>query len=142
MILDSAMTTYEVDIAELFHQWCQATCLNPCSPLLGVLFPLRPQPQVIRHVLVSEEQVLVPPEAGGQLGGEHQVCYVSFLAAQPLGGAPGEHPVQPGAGGEGHQLGEHIVRVVLREGEAAVWDKVEGEREHRVSNPHSVLTIP
>ena len=55
---------------------------------------------------------------------------------------PGEHPVQPGAGGEGHQLGEHIVRVVLREGEAAVWDKVEGEREDRVSNPHSVLTIP
>ena len=89
MILDSTMTTYEVDIAELFHQWCQATCLNPCSPLLGVLLPLRPQPQVILHVLVSEEQVLVAPEAGGQLGGEHQVRDVALLSTQLLRGAPG-----------------------------------------------------
>ena len=55
---------------------------------------------------------------------------------------PGEHLVQPSAGGDGHQLGVHIILVVIGEGEAAVGDEVEREGEHRDTDPGSILAVP
>ena len=55
---------------------------------------------------------------------------------------PGEHPVQPSAGGDGHQLGVHIILVVIGEGEATVGDEVEREGEHRDTDPGSILAVP
>lgn len=114
-----------VSILKLLQLRGQAACLHPRRPFLRILFPLWPQREVIRHVLVPEVQVLVAPDAGGERGGEHQVRDVCLLPAELSGGAHGEHPVQPRACGDRHQLIVDIVLVVIRKREAAVRNKVE-----------------
>ena len=74
---------------------------------------------------MSEEEVPVAPDAGGERRGEHKVRDVDIISAQLLGGAHGEHPVQPRACGDGHQLVVDIILEVIREREAAVRNKVE-----------------
>ena len=91
---------------------------------------------------MPEEQVLVSPDAGCELGGEHQVRDVCLLPAQLPGGAHGKHPVQPRARGDGHQLGVDIVLVVIRKREPAVRHKVEGEGKNWIIRLGSVLAVP
>ena len=115
---------YSQSTLVLLQLWDQAACLHPRSPLLGILVPLRSQREVIRHVLVSKEQVPVAPDAGGESREEHQVRDMGVLSVQLLGGTHCEHPVQPRACRDGHQLVVDIVLVVIREREAAVRNKV------------------
>ena len=91
---------------------------------------------------MSEVQVPVSPDTGGELRGEHQVRDVCLLPAQLPGGAHGKHCVQPRARGDGHQLSVDIVLVVIMKREAAIRHKVEGEGENWVTCLRSILTIP
>ena len=98
-------------------------------PLVQVVTPGGVEGDVVLHRLVSEEQALVPPPAGGEGRAQHQVSYVSLGSSKLGRSREGEHLVESRPRGNRHQVRCERLDVLVRKTQTCRGDEVQRKRE-------------
>ena len=107
------------------------TGLNAQVPLLQMLTPGRLKKGVVLHSLVSEEQVLVPPPAGGQWRSQDQLSNLTLRAAQLERFVQSQDFVENCSRGNCHQIRREGLNVLVWETEVSRGYKVQRKRKGR-----------
>ena len=100
-------------------------------PLVQVLTPVRVDRDVVLHGLVTEEEMLIPPSAGGRCTSEDQLSYLSLRASQLYRFVQSQDFIEDCSRGYCHQVGRGGLDIFVRETEFSRGDKVQRKREGR-----------